>query len=146
MPELKKWDGDPFLALDVDFKTYAYKDKTREKARQERLESEKATTSPGAISNATPSSASAADKKRPWSANLDRQQERERQRSKKRTKREKEQWKKMTEEERREAEKLKGMIEEVKENSRRNKEGNDGGVDGGATTAAAYGQFEGFAD
>ena len=147
MPELKKWEGDAFLGLDIDFSTYAYKDKTREKARLERLRSDKATTTPSsAISSTPPSTTPAADKKRPWSANLDRQQERERQRSKKRTKREKEKWKKMTDEERSEAEALRGMIEEVKkQKSRQREEGGDGDVDGDTTTAA-NGEFEGFGD
>ena len=37
MPELKGWDGDRSLGMHIDFDTYAYKDKTREKHRKEEL-------------------------------------------------------------------------------------------------------------
>lgn len=41
MPELRKWDGDRRLGLDIDFDTYQFKDKAREKHRLEELEAEK---------------------------------------------------------------------------------------------------------
>ncbi|KAI9657981.1 MAG: ATP-dependent rRNA helicase spb4 [Bathelium mastoideum] len=37
MPELKGWEGDRSLGLQVDFDTYAYKDKAREKHRKEEM-------------------------------------------------------------------------------------------------------------
>jgi ATP-dependent RNA helicase DDX55/SPB4 len=41
MPELKSWTGDKFLGQDIDWDTYAYKEKVREQARKEALEAER---------------------------------------------------------------------------------------------------------
>lgn len=43
MPELKKWEGDRSLGVGMDFSTYAYKDKVREKQRQVEQEEYEAT-------------------------------------------------------------------------------------------------------
>ncbi|KAL1899948.1 ATP-dependent rRNA helicase spb4 [Ceratocystis pirilliformis] len=42
MPELKTWDGDRMLGQSIDWDTFAYKDKAREKLRLEALAEEKA--------------------------------------------------------------------------------------------------------
>uniref|UniRef100_A0A0B7K5V9 ATP-dependent RNA helicase n=1 Tax=Bionectria ochroleuca TaxID=29856 RepID=A0A0B7K5V9_BIOOC len=41
MPELKSWQGDKFLGVEVDWDNFAYLEKSREKARQEALEAER---------------------------------------------------------------------------------------------------------
>ena len=107
MPELKRWDGDKSLGLDVDFRTYAYKDKQRELLRQQSLKEreENPATKPASFN---------IDKKRPWSDKLDQRDERERRRDKKRTRREREKWEQMTPAEKAEQRKLEDMIEQVK--------------------------------
>lgn len=107
MPELKKWEGDKSLDLDVDFRTYAYKDKQREHFRQQALKErdENPESKPSVFNN---------DKKRAWSDKLDQRDEREKRRDKKRTRREREKWEQMTPAEKAEQRKLEDMIEQVK--------------------------------
>ena len=106
MPELKRWEGDKSLGLDVDFRTYAYKDKQREILRQQTLRERD--------ENPERKPANPSDKKRAWSEKLDLHNERERRRDKKRTRRERERWGKMTPAEKDEQRKLEDMIEQVK--------------------------------
>lgn len=110
MPELKTWEGDRSLGLNIDFATYRYKDKQREKLRQQAMtehESNDATT-PQATSSAK------SGQKRAWSDKLEQQEERERRREKKRTKREREKREQMTPTEKEEQRKLEDMIKQVK--------------------------------
>ena len=112
MPELKNWEGDKSLGLNVDWDAYAYKDKKREDMRLRAL----------AEQNEGPSAADVAplpplEKKQPkraWSNKLDARDEREARRGKKRTRREREKWEKMTSAEREEQRELERLIEEVK--------------------------------
>ena len=107
MPELKRWEGDKSLGLDIDFRAYGYKDKQRENLRlqalQERDENPEAKAA--VFKNA---------KKRAWSDKLDQRDERDKRRDKKRTRREREKWEQMTPAEKAERRKLEDMIEQVK--------------------------------
>lgn len=106
MPELKRWDGDKALGLDVDFHTYAYKDKQREALRQQALKErdENSVTKP----------LNSKEKRKAWSNKLEQHEERERRREKKQTKRQWEKWEKMTPAEKEEQKQLVDLIEQVK--------------------------------
>lgn len=114
MPELKNWDGDKSLGVDVDWNAYAYKDKKREELRKQAL-AEKSQESVTAA-DTTPLAPPPEKKqlKRAWSNKLDARDEREMRRNKRRTKRDWEKWEKMTPAEREEQGKLQQMIEQVK--------------------------------
>ena len=106
MPELKKFEGDRKLGLDIDFDTLSYKDKVREKQRLAELNGE---------------GTEAGEKKKhgkkgdvAWTQKKEARAEREVRREKKVKKREHERLSKMSVEERAEEEKLRGMIEEVR--------------------------------
>ena len=106
MPELKRWEGDKSLGLNVDFRTYAYKDKQREHLRQQALKERD--------EDPERKLTVAHDKKRAWSDKLDQRDEREKRRDKKRTRREREKWEQMTPAEKAEQRKLDELIEQVK--------------------------------
>lgn len=135
MPELKHWDGDKSLGLDVDWDAYAYKDKKREGARKRALAEEKKKKDEGlAVTTDIEAPVPPAEKKqlkRAWSNKLDARDEREVRRSKKRTKREREKWEKMTPAEREKQHELERLIDEVK--ARKAEED-------------SFGVFEGFSD
>lgn len=110
MPELKKWDGDKTLGIKLDLSEYAYKDKTREKARRVAMEEAK---------NAAPyvPSEEALRRKKEresWSAKHEAQEVKEVRREKKKRKREAERLEKMNPEERKKEAELQRLIEEVK--------------------------------
>lgn len=106
MPELKRWEGDKSLGLNVDFQMYAYKDKQRETLRQQALNERD--------SNPELKAKNSKEKRKAWSDKLDQQAVREKRRDKKRTRREREKWEHMTPAEKEEQKKLEEMIEQVK--------------------------------
>ncbi|CAF9923617.1 MAG: ATP-dependent rRNA helicase spb4 [Alectoria fallacina] len=111
MPELKKWEGDKSLGVDMDWNVYAYKDRKREDVRKQAIaEKNEASTTADMISLPHKKK----QLKRAWSDKLDARDERETRRSKKRTKRDRERWEKMTPAEREKQRELDSMIEEVK--------------------------------
>ena len=111
MPELKNWDGDRSLGVNVDFDNYGYRDKKREQARKEQLQQQRQQVTSFALENNENTKKTA---KRPWSEKVEQRDERERRRSRKQTKREAERWKKMTPAEREKQLELEQMIEIVK--------------------------------
>lgn len=111
MPELKKWEGDKSLGVDMDWNAYAYKDKKREDMRKQ-ASAEKNEVS--ATSDRAPSRPAKKQPKRAWSDKLDAREEREMRRGKKRTKRDWEKWEKMSPAEREKQRELERMIDEVK--------------------------------
>ena len=130
MPELKNWQGDKSLGLDVDWENYAYKDRKREDVRR-RAMAEKKDEEPVTDKSDPLLLEKKKQLKRPWSNKLEARDERETRRNKKRTKREREKWEKMTPAEREKQRELERMIEKVRA---RNAE-EDG-----------FGAFEGFDD
>ena len=111
MPELKNWEGDKSLGLDIDWDAYAYRDKKREDIRKRAL-AEKNEVSTAADVASLPREKK--QLKRAWSNKLDARDEREVRRGKKRTRREREKWEKMTPAEREEQRELERLIDEVK--------------------------------
>ena len=111
MPELKKWEGDKSLGLDIDWNAYAYRDKKREDIRkQASVEKNDASITPS-MSILSPEKKQL---KRAWSDKLDARGEREMRRNKRRTKRDREKWEMMTPTEREKQRELQSMIDEVK--------------------------------
>ncbi|KAL8719767.1 MAG: hypothetical protein Q9225_003255 [Loekoesia sp. 1 TL-2023] len=110
MPELKKWDGDRSLGVNVDFDSYGYRDKKREQARKEQLQQKKQVK----VDEAGDDNARRTTK-RPWSEKLEQRDERQRRRDKKRVKREAQRWEKMSPAEREKQLELEKMIEMVKQ-------------------------------
>ena len=110
MPELKKWEGDRSLGLDIDFAAYGYKDKQREKLRLQAMRERESNGTTPAKENLAPRKG----QKRAWSDKLEQREERERRRDKKRAKKERVNWEQMTPAEKEEQRKLEAMIEQVK--------------------------------
>lgn len=128
MPELKKWEGDKSLGVNIDWNAYAYKDKKREEVRKRAI-AEKNEISTSA--DTAPPPLEKKQLKRAWSYKLEARDEREMRRNKKRTKRDWEKWEKMSPAEREKQRELERMIDEVK--ARRAEEDK-------------FGTFEGFDD
>jgi ATP-dependent RNA helicase DDX55/SPB4 len=107
MPELKRFDGDRKLGLEIDFDAFPYKDKVREKQRLAELNGEGDGKVEGKKHEKKGDVA--------WTQKKEQRAERETRRGKKLKKREHERLSKMTVEERAEEEKLQGMIQQVRE-------------------------------
>ncbi len=110
MPELKKWEGDKTLGVRIDMTEYAYKDKTREKARRVAIEEEK-NKAPF-----VPSEEMARKRKEreAWSHKHEQHDVKEARREKKRRKRNAERLEKMTEEERAKEREVQDLVEKVR--------------------------------
>ena len=120
MPELKNWDREaagyePVAGIDWD--TYAYKDKAREKQRLEALQQYKENGPPTKKQRVEKNGSSVA-----WSQKLDEKKEREGRREKKHAKREFEKNSMMTEDEKERTAKTGAMIAEVRKQFLENKE------------------------
>ncbi|OTA97249.1 hypothetical protein M434DRAFT_321176 [Hypoxylon sp. CO27-5] len=151
MPELKKFQGDKFLGVDLDWDAYSYAKKDREKQRlaalQQRAEEAAAA---GGGKEGDDAEAQKAKRKRnaeAWSGKHEKEELRATRRDKKRRKREAERKQGLSEEEKAKEMDLERLLEEVR---RRNKEkyaAEGGGTDkDGSATVAGGGddEFEGF--
>ena len=131
MPELKGWKGDRSLEQELDWDSFAYKDKAREKARQEALEAER---------NDDGKDGPANKKKRKnneaWSGKQEKEDHRVERREKRQKKKDAQREAGMTEEEKIEQMELKELIAEVR---RRNQAKAAQGIDGEE-------EFNGFDD
>lgn len=129
MPEVRSWQGDRTLGVEMDWDTFEYKEKAREKARKEALEAEKA--------GGGQTQADAAKRKRnnneAWSNKIEQEETRVERREKRRKKREAEKASKMTEEEKMEHAELGDLIAQIRAQNL-------------AKTAAKEDEFEGFGD
>ncbi|KAG8427713.1 ATP-dependent rRNA helicase spb4 [Metarhizium acridum] len=127
MPELKNWKGDKTLGVEMDWDTFAYKEKTREKARIEEMEAAK--NGEGIEKD---------DKKRKrkneaWSGKHQQQEQRNERREKRHKKKEAEKNANMTDDQKLEKMKLDDLIKQVRERNR-------------AKAASKDDEFEGFDD
>ncbi|KAI9674104.1 MAG: ATP-dependent rRNA helicase spb4 [Caeruleum heppii] len=110
MPELKKWEGDRSLGVSLDLKTYAYKDKAREKARQAAME-QKSLDEPvieGTSHNKEPIRGA-------WSQKTECRDLRELRRTKKLKRREAERLEKMTPEEKLQEDQLQSLLQQARQ-------------------------------
>jgi ATP-dependent RNA helicase DDX55/SPB4 len=117
MPELKRWDGDRTLGLDLDFSSYEYKDKQRELQRRQSLSAAAKVedkSANGAAEQHIEGGTLTNKPKRAWSQKLDEKEERERRREKRGKKREHEKWEAMTPAERQQKQELDTLIQTVK--------------------------------
>lgn len=110
MPELKKWDGDKTLGVDIDMSEYAYADKVREKARRVAMEEAR---------NAGPYVPSEEvlrkrKEREAWSHKHEQQDVKEERRERKKRKREAERLAKMTEDERAKEREVQELVEKVR--------------------------------
>jgi ATP-dependent RNA helicase DDX55/SPB4 len=113
MPETRSWQGDKTLGNEVDWDTYAYKEKTREKARQEAMEAELA----GGNDRGSKGEEARLKRKKnseAWSNKHDQEEVRADRREKRRKRREAEKTSKMTDEEKLEHAKLEDLIQQVR--------------------------------
>ncbi|OKL63174.1 ATP-dependent rRNA helicase spb4 [Talaromyces atroroseus] len=107
MPELRNYKGDKNLGVNIEWDNYAYKDKQREKHRQEALRQD-------GIADLQNSRKRAASESVPWSQNLEKRKEREQRRERKKARREREKWDKMSEEEKQKARETEAMIKNIR--------------------------------
>lgn len=108
MPELKNWDGDKSLGVEMDWHNYSYKDKAREKQRIDALQNDHEEN------HEKKSSSTFKQNMKSWSQNLEAREERTKRREQRHAKRKRETLDKMNVEERGMQEELDNMIEEVK--------------------------------
>lgn len=117
MPELKRWQGEKGLGLEIDFSSYAYKDKQREQSRRQELQARAQEKIDNSIMQSPLPSPSPFQKKpfkRAWSDKLDQHAVREKRREKKTSAREHRLWAAMTPAEQEKKRELERMIEQVK--------------------------------
>lgn len=110
MPELKKWDGDRTLGIELDMSEYSYADKVREKARRVAMEEAK-TAGPYVPSEEV---LMKRKEREAWSHKHEQQDLKEERRERKRRRREADRLAKMTDEERAKERDLQELIEKVK--------------------------------
>ncbi|KAL7798217.1 P-loop containing nucleoside triphosphate hydrolase protein [Trichoderma ceciliae] len=127
MPELRTWNGDRMLGVEMDWDEFAYKDKAREKARQEAMEADR--------TGETQKQVAEAKRKRKnneaWSGRQEQEDQRVERREKRHKKREAESLAKMTDDEKLKQVELNGLIQKIREENL-------------AKAAAEDEEFEGF--
>ncbi|EEP82429.1 conserved hypothetical protein [Uncinocarpus reesii 1704] len=112
MPELQKFTGDRSLGVNLDWDKYSYKDKQREKHRQESLNPTTKTAADNPLKRPAPSSAS--NDPLPWSKTHEKKSEKEKRRESKRAKKEREHWEKMTDEQKASVRETQQMLEKLR--------------------------------
>ena len=110
MPETKTWKGDKTLGQDMDWDTFAYKEKAREKARKDALEAERS----GEVVKKPEDPNRKRKNNKAWSDKHDREDVRAERREKRRKRREAERTSNMTEEEKKEHAELDELIKQVR--------------------------------
>ena len=117
MPELKGWEGDRSLGVEVNYDTYAYRDTAREKHRKEEVARRKADSDHPALDRDRERALTdARDKQVSWSQKKTRRKVKEERRQRKAVVREKARLEKMTPAEREREQELQRMISRVREN------------------------------
>ncbi|OJJ44335.1 hypothetical protein ASPZODRAFT_121614 [Penicilliopsis zonata CBS 506.65] len=143
MPELRNFTGDRTLGVSLEWDSFAYADKQREKRRKEQLE-EAAQAEPKEPSE------SSAKRKRPenvaWSNNLQNKDKKEKRREQKRVRKEKDRWEKMTEEEKQGVRETEKMLEKVRKKNERERQARLAEAKNDSTADAEGEEFEGFDD
>nr|AKH04996.1 DEAD/DEAH box helicase [Epichloe sp. LpTG-2] len=131
MPELKNWKGDKMLGVEMmDWDAFAYKDKARERARQEALEAQRN----GAVEEQRKADKSRKRKNEAWSNKTGHEEQRVERREKRHKRKEAEKKASMTEEEKLDKAKLDELIRRVREQNL------------AKAAAAKDDEFEGFDD
>ncbi|KAJ5211914.1 uncharacterized protein N7498_003560 [Penicillium cinerascens] len=110
MPELRNFAGDKMLGVSVDWDTFAYKDKQREKRRKEEME-EKAQ---GGDNQQQDSRKRHAGESAAWSLNQESREKRLRRKETLKSRKQKERWEKLPEEEKQKTRETERMVEEIR--------------------------------
>ncbi|ORY60085.1 P-loop containing nucleoside triphosphate hydrolase protein [Pseudomassariella vexata] len=110
MPELKNWPGDKKLGAEMDWDTYAYQDKTREKQRLEALHN----PDPNFADKVEAERAKRKRNTEAWSGKHEKEDDRVVRREKRRKKKDVERWEKMTDEEKVKQRELEDLLAEVR--------------------------------
>ncbi|KAL4878648.1 P-loop containing nucleoside triphosphate hydrolase protein, partial [Aspergillus karnatakaensis] len=108
MPELRNFSGDRTLGVSLDWDSYSYKDKQREKRRLEVLQEMKEAGPQPISNNKRPSDTVA------WSNNLENRNKKAKRREQKTVRQEKKRWEKMTDEEKRQALETNQMVDQIR--------------------------------
>lgn len=111
MPELRAWPGDRTLGVDLDWDAFAYRDKAREKARQDALEAERS----GQAAKARAGETSRKRKNEAWSAKHSHEDLRVQRREKRRRKKEADKKASMTDDQLAQQSHLDDLIRQVRE-------------------------------
>ncbi|KAI0142559.1 ATP-dependent rRNA helicase spb4 [Hypoxylon sp. NC0597] len=147
MPELKKFQGDKFLGVEMDWDAYSYAKKDREKQRLAALQQHAEELAGGKEGEAEAQKAKRKRNAEAWSGKHEKEELRATRRDKKRRKREAERKQGLSEEEKAKEMDLERLLEEVR---RRNKEkyaADGGGTNEDGSIAIGAGgddEFEGF--
>lgn len=118
MPEAKSWQGDRFLGQEIDWDTFAYKDKAREQQRIEAMEAEKTARANGEAPLDKKKNIKKRKQNEAWSAKQDKDGVRSARRDKRHKRREAEIEGKMTEDERLKKMELNELVEEVRRSNK----------------------------
>ncbi|KAL4980757.1 ATP-dependent rRNA helicase spb4 [Aspergillus desertorum] len=108
MPELRNFTGDKTLGVEMDWDTYAYKDKQREKRRLELLHEMAESGQQQSMNKKRPNETVA------WSNNAENRNKKAKRRDMKQVRQEKKRWEKMTEEEKKKALETEQMVEQIR--------------------------------
>lgn len=129
MPELRGWQGDKTLGVEMDWDTFAYKDKEKERARKEAMEA-----AASGQTKATPAETRGKRKSNEaWSVKHGKEELRAERREKRHKRKGAEQESQMTEEEKKQRLELNDLIRQVRQQNE-------------ARKAAREEEFEGFSD
>ncbi|PYI25666.1 DEAD-domain-containing protein [Aspergillus indologenus CBS 114.80] len=115
MPELRSFTGDRTLGVTLDWDTFTYKDKQREKRRKEEMQ-ERAEQAAAAANEGDESSNKrrATESASAWSKNLETRNKKQKRREVKQARAQHTRWEKMTEEERQKARETEQMVEQLR--------------------------------
>jgi ATP-dependent RNA helicase DDX55/SPB4 len=141
MPELRNFTGDKSLGVKLDWDTYAYKDKQREKRRLEVLQEMAENPQQFSMNKKRPNDTVA------WSNNAENRNKKLQRREKKHVRQEKKRWDQMTDEEKRVALETQKMVAEIKsknDEERRLKRAAAKAEKAAGRVAGGEEEFEGF--
>ncbi|GKZ63887.1 hypothetical protein CBS147343_2341 [Aspergillus niger] len=110
MPELRNFQGDRTLGVNLDWENYAYKDKQREKRRKEQVQE----NAENGVADDQAAGKKRSSESVAWSRNLDNRNKKLKRREAKQARQQKDKWEKMTEEERQKVLETEKMLEQIR--------------------------------
>ncbi|KAK7518157.1 ATP-dependent rRNA helicase-like protein spb4 [Phyllosticta citriasiana] len=119
MPELKNWEGDKRLGLNIDWDEYKYKDKVREKRRRDDEQKYREELANGEGKDEQANKKRKSGRENAWSEQKEAKETREKRREKRHKKMNAKRKEKMTEDERRDDDNLQQMISKVREQTKK---------------------------
>ncbi|KAK8232974.1 ATP-dependent rRNA helicase-like protein spb4 [Phyllosticta capitalensis] len=125
MPELKNWDGDKRLGLQIDWDAFKYKDKVREKRRLEDEQKHREELASGDARDEHADKKRKSGRENAWSEQKEAKETREKRREKRHKKMDAKRKEKMTDEEKKDHENLQQMISTVREQTKKKADEDD---------------------